>query len=191
MPVASPRTAAAAADGARPMTVYPRLVVDAGEAAHGGGLAGSGRGEGQLHLSGVTGHGVDQLALVSVELGAVELGLHERELDVEWVDGCVGRGGRRLRRCAARRPASVGWCSGRLRRAGRRWCRPSGAGRVGSVIGSRSGVRLISLAVTVSTRCSTTWRLDRPVRRRRGPGAAPRRTGARTARSRAAASSRR
>ena len=68
----------------------PELVVDAGERAHGDGLAGSGRGESQGHLSGVTRHGVDQPALARVELEAVERDLHERELHLERVDsGCA------------------------------------------------------------------------------------------------------
>ena len=69
----------------------PEVVVDVGQRAHRGGLPGSGRRERQCHLPGVADHGAHQLVLALVEIGSVELGLHECELDVEGVDG----GGRR------------------------------------------------------------------------------------------------
>ena len=47
MPVSSPRTAAAAADGARPSS-WPPSYPGQGEGTHGGGLAGAGRGDRQL-----------------------------------------------------------------------------------------------------------------------------------------------
>src|SRR4029453_1104026 len=71
MPVCSARTAAAAADGARPSTWPPSWVQASVIARHGGGLARAGWGDRELQPGTRGAHLVDQRSLTSIQGRAV------------------------------------------------------------------------------------------------------------------------
>ena len=95
MPVCSPRTAAAAADGARPMHLAAVLGPGQGEGAHGGGLPGAGRGDRQLQPGTRGAHLPDQRSLPGIQGGAVRRHLQQRQIHRRLVDRLSRRGVRR------------------------------------------------------------------------------------------------
>ena len=105
MPVCSPRTAAAAADGARPMHLAAVLGPGEGQGTHGGGFPGAGRGDRQLQTSPGGAHLPDQGRLPSIEGGAVRRHLQQRQIHRRLLDGLPRRDGPAVvtRRCSASR----------------------------------------------------------------------------------------
>ena len=134
----------------------------------------------------------DQRGLSGVEGDPVGGLLQQRQ-----VDGVAGwrrarRGGRRRRPGAVRRPGSRRRCTGRSRPPCRRWhpsARRSAAGFGDAVLGAGEPHRAGGQDL-VDEQVHDRARRGRRARRRRGPGAAPRRARARSARSTGAASHR-
>ena len=121
MPVCSPRTAAAAADGARPSTWPPSSVQARVRArmavvfpAPAGAIASCSRAPGGAHLA-------DQRGLPGIQGGAVRRHLQQRQIHRRLDRRLSRRGVRRRRRGAARRRGSAARCRGRRRRR----CRPT------------------------------------------------------------------
>ena len=90
IPVASPSTAAAAAEGASPTGSCPRSLAHPREHAHRRRLAGTRWRQRERDLSWVAEEGADELALAVVQHRSVEGGRHQGELDIDGIRSGAG-----------------------------------------------------------------------------------------------------
>ena len=176
-------TAAAAADGASPMTVPPPCGPGGGEGAHRGGLAGAGGRDRELQPGTRGGHLADQRGLSGVQGDAVGGRLQQRQVDRGVVDGvpvaAAGGGDQALLGGEdPRRGEQVGAGDGVDRGAvGPPQQLAARDRRRGRARADRPAVQHL-----VDEQVDEPVGLRRSARRRRGPGAAPRRGRARSAR---------